>query len=125
MCNPLKAHVDTPRSDQMFGSRVVCLPTQFSGGALATCHHGREVKFNWSSPLESPRKTLSWAVFFSGVEHEVTIMWMPHVWWMVAMSQKRHCMIQLLQVVFRLEKRCVSLSNFYLVSGSKQIYTEM
>ena len=66
-----KAHVDTPRSDQMFGSLVVCLPTQFSGGELATRHHGREVKFDWSSPLESPRKTLSWAVFFSDVEHEV------------------------------------------------------
>jgi len=29
-----KAHVDTPRSEQMFGSPVVCLPTCFSGGCI-------------------------------------------------------------------------------------------
>ena len=32
--------------------------------------HGREVKFDWSSTVENP-KTVSWAVFFSDVEHEV------------------------------------------------------
>ena len=66
-----KAPVDTPRSDQTFGSLVVCLPTQFSGGALITRHRGGEVKFDWSSTLENPNKTVSWAVFFSDVEHEV------------------------------------------------------
>ena len=66
-----KAHVDTPRSEQMFGSLVVCLPTQFSGGELVICHNGRTVKFDWSSPPDNPRKTASWAVFFSDVEHEV------------------------------------------------------
>ena len=66
-----KAHVDTPRSDRMFGSLVVCLPTEFSGGELVTRHHGREVKFDWSSSPDSPRKTVSWATFFSDVEHEV------------------------------------------------------
>ena len=65
-----KPHVDTPRSKQMFGSLVVCLPTQFSGGQLVTRHYGHTVKFDWSSP-ENPRKTASWAVFFSDVEHEV------------------------------------------------------
>lgn len=66
-----KSHVDTPRSEQMFGSLVVCLPTQFSGGELVTRHHGHTVKFDWSSPPDNPRKTASWAVFFSDVEHEV------------------------------------------------------
>ena len=66
-----KAHVDTLRSEQMFGSLVVCLPTQFSGGELVIRHHGRTVKFDWSSPPDNPRKTASWAVFFSDVEHEV------------------------------------------------------
>ena len=55
----------------MFGSLVVCLPTQLSGGALVTRHHGREVRFDWSSTVENPKKMVSWAVFFSGVEHEV------------------------------------------------------
>ena len=66
-----KAHVDTPRSEKMFGSLVVCLPTQFSGGELVTRHNRHTVKFDWSSPLDSPRQTASWAVFFSDVEHEV------------------------------------------------------
>ena len=66
-----KAHVDTPRSSQMFGSLVVCLPTQFSGGALATRHQGREVRFDWSSSPQKPMQKVSWAAFFSDVEHEV------------------------------------------------------
>lgn len=66
-----KAHVDTPRSEQMFGSLVVCLPTQFSGGALVTRHDGREVQFDWSSPAPSPLQSMCWASFFSDVEHEV------------------------------------------------------
>lgn len=66
-----KAHVDTPRSNKMFGSLVVCLPTQFLGGALVTRHRDHEIKFEWSSPCDDPRKTVSWAVFFSDVEHEV------------------------------------------------------
>ena len=31
--------------------------------------HGR--KFDWSSTVENPKKTVSWAVLFSDVEHEV------------------------------------------------------
>lgn len=45
-----KAHVDTPRSKDMFGSLVVCLPSQFTGEALVTRHQGRQVTFDWSSP---------------------------------------------------------------------------
>ena len=66
-----KAHVDTPRSERMFGSLVVCLPTQFCGGALITRHDGREVPFDWSSSLQNPLQSVCWAAFFSDVEHEV------------------------------------------------------
>ena len=66
-----KAHVDTPRSSQMFGSLVVCLPIQFSGGALVTRHQGKEVCFDWSSSPQKPMQKVSWAAFFSDVEHEV------------------------------------------------------
>ena len=66
-----KVHVDTPRSSQMFGSLVVCLPTQFSGGALVTRHQGKEVRFDWSSSAHEPMQKVSWAAFFSDVEHEV------------------------------------------------------
>ena len=66
-----KAHVDTPRSEQMFGSLVVCLPTCFSGDALVTRHHQQEVKFDWSSSSERSMQKLCWAAFFSDVEHEI------------------------------------------------------
>jgi len=61
-----KSHVDTPRSEDMFGSLVVCLPSQFTGGVLVTRHQGREVTFEWSSSA-----FCHWAAFFSDVEHEV------------------------------------------------------
>ena len=61
-----KSHVDTPRSKEMFGSLVVCLPSQFTGGALVTRHHGRQVTFDWSSSTAT-----HWAAFYSDVEHEV------------------------------------------------------
>ena len=66
-----KSHVDTPRSSEMFGSLVVCLPTQFTGGELVTRHKGQEIRFDWSSTPQSPMKKVSWAAFFSDVEHEV------------------------------------------------------
>ena len=66
-----KSHVDTPRSSEMFGSLVVCLPTQFTGGELVTRHKGQEIRFDWSSTPQSPKKKVSWAAFFSDVEHEV------------------------------------------------------
>ena len=61
-----KPHVDTPRSADMFGSLVVCLPSKFTGGALVTRHQGREVMFDWSSSTAT-----QWAAFYSDVEHQV------------------------------------------------------
>ncbi|KAL5510509.1 hypothetical protein EMCRGX_G006068 [Ephydatia muelleri] len=37
-----RSHMDTPKSKEMFGSLVVCLPTQFTGGSLVTHHHGNK-----------------------------------------------------------------------------------
>ena len=66
-----KAHVDTPCSERMFGSLVVCLPTQFTGGELIVRHHKEEIKYDWSSTASDTSSTLHWAAFFSDVEHEV------------------------------------------------------
>ena len=63
-----KAHVDTPRGQEMFGSLVVCLPSRFTGGALSVRHQSKEVVFDWSS---NPAQKIQWAAFFSDVEHEV------------------------------------------------------
>jgi len=66
-----KPHVDTPRSGQMFGSLVICLPTHFSGGELVVRHNKKEIKYNWSSSVSDPFSGLQWAAFFSDIEHEV------------------------------------------------------
>ena len=56
-----KAHVDTPRSKEMFGSLVVCLPSQFTGGELVTRHQGRQVSHvrNSSIIIIQPRSSPS------------------------------------------------------------------
>ena len=68
-----KAHVDKPRSEKMFGSLVVCLRTQFTGGELVYVvrHHKQEIKYDWSSAASDTSSTLHWAAFFSDIEHEV------------------------------------------------------
>ena len=66
-----KAHVDTPRGGKMFGSLVVCLPSQFTGGVLVTRHNGQQVTYDWSSPGDGPIQNIRWAAFFSDVEHEI------------------------------------------------------
>ena len=70
-----KSHVDTPRSGEMFGSLVVCFPTQFTGGVLAARHQGQEVTFDWSTSYSSSptpcTQLVHWAAFFSDVEHEI------------------------------------------------------
>ena len=55
----------------MFGSLVVCLPSQFSGGALVTRHNGQEFIYDWSSPADDPVQKVQWAAFFSDVRHEI------------------------------------------------------
>lgn len=68
-----KPHLDTPRSGEMLGSLVVCLPTKFSGGALVTRHLGQEVVFDWSDSFQGSdcNQNIQWAAFFSDVEHEI------------------------------------------------------
>ena len=41
--NFFKVHLDTPRSEHMLGSLVVCLPCAHSGGALIVKHQGQQV----------------------------------------------------------------------------------
>ena len=41
-----KAHKDTPRGENMFGSLVVVFPTRHEGGALQLRHKGQEWTFD-------------------------------------------------------------------------------
>ncbi|KAF8253359.1 hypothetical protein K440DRAFT_593124 [Wilcoxina mikolae CBS 423.85] len=63
-----KAHVDTPRSQNQFGSLVICFPCSHEGGELVVRHNGRSVEFNWGG--ENP-SAIQWAAFYSDCEHEV------------------------------------------------------
>ncbi|KAF9442836.1 hypothetical protein P691DRAFT_779192 [Macrolepiota fuliginosa MF-IS2] len=68
-----KAHQDTPRSEDMFGSLVVLLPFAHEGGSLLLRHRGREFEFNGQALLRDAPSTASaaYVAFFSDVEHEV------------------------------------------------------
>ena len=67
-----KAHVDTPRSKEMFGSLVVVFPTPHEGGALVFRHRGDEWTFDSSAVLSAAGPaSIAYAAFFSDVEHEV------------------------------------------------------
>ncbi|KAJ3192407.1 hypothetical protein HK101_006612 [Irineochytrium annulatum] len=67
----LNVHVDSPRSDTMFGSLVVCLPSAHKGGQLVLKHQGREKVFDWGGNEAADRGLLQWAAYYSDVEHEI------------------------------------------------------
>ncbi|KAI0262426.1 hypothetical protein BC834DRAFT_387723 [Gloeopeniophorella convolvens] len=68
-----KAHVDTPRSEKMFGSLVLVFPTPHEGGTLLLRHRGEEWAFNSAAELaRAPACSLGYVVLFSDIEHEVT-----------------------------------------------------
>lgn len=62
-----KSHVDTPRSTQQFGSLVVCLPSEHSGGELVIRHQSQAQEYRWGDTTS----VLQWAAFYSDCEHEV------------------------------------------------------
>ncbi|KZV77942.1 hypothetical protein EXIGLDRAFT_573745, partial [Exidia glandulosa HHB12029] len=66
-----KAHKDTPRGDDMFGSLVLNFPIKHEGGALVLRHDGREVIHDASAAAYTDPNQVSWVAFYSDVEHEV------------------------------------------------------
>ena len=44
-------HKDTPRGSDMLGTLVVCLPSQFSNGALVVKHQGVFQTFDWGEAI--------------------------------------------------------------------------
>ncbi|KIM35884.1 hypothetical protein M413DRAFT_324542 [Hebeloma cylindrosporum] len=72
-----KAHVDTPRSEDMFGSLVIVLPTNHEGGSLTFRHRGLEYVFDSAKAVALQENTttphVAYVAFYSDVEHEVSI----------------------------------------------------
>ncbi|VDB85598.1 unnamed protein product [Peniophora sp. CBMAI 1063] len=67
-----KSHVDTPRSERMFGSLVLAFPTPHQGGELVLRPSGgTEYIFDSGSALVPGKPRVGYAAFFSDVEHEV------------------------------------------------------
>ncbi|KAF8493964.1 hypothetical protein F5888DRAFT_701539 [Russula emetica] len=69
-----KPHVDTPRSDKMFGSLVIVFPSPHEGGALLLRHRGQEWTFDSGETLAAAKyqPSIGYVAFFSDIEHEVT-----------------------------------------------------
>jgi hypothetical protein len=70
-------HKDTPRGDDMFGTLVVCLPSQFAKGTLVLTHRGVVRKFDWANAVRTQKKPnqLHWVAFFSDVDHQIESIW--------------------------------------------------
>jgi hypothetical protein len=70
-------HKDTPRGEDMFGTLVVCLPSQFMHGNLVLNHRGIVRKFDWGSAIQKQRESnqLHWAAFFGDVDHQIEEVW--------------------------------------------------
>jgi hypothetical protein len=70
-------HKDTPRGDDMLGTLVVCLPSQFLGGKLVLSHRGVVQKYDWETSLAKQQdpSQLHWAAFFGDVDHQIETVW--------------------------------------------------
>jgi hypothetical protein len=66
-------HKDTPRGGDMFGTLVVCLPSQFVYGKLILSHRGIVKKFDWGHAIQRQKEPnqLHWAAFFGDVDHQI------------------------------------------------------
>jgi hypothetical protein len=70
-------HKDTPRGNDMFGTLVVCLPSQFMAGQLVLTHRGIVQKFDWGRAIQEQKAAnrLHWAAFFGDVDHQIERLW--------------------------------------------------
>ncbi|RXW16196.1 hypothetical protein EST38_g9656 [Candolleomyces aberdarensis] len=69
-----KPHVDTPRSENLFASLVVVLPTAHTGGNLLLGKDGSLFDFDSSKLVFDPRTKapqVAFSAFYSDIEHEV------------------------------------------------------
>jgi hypothetical protein len=70
-------HKDTPRGNDMFGSLVICLPSQFRSGHLVLSHRGVVQRYDWGSAIEKQATSnrFHWVAFFGDVDHQIKRIW--------------------------------------------------
>ncbi|TFY76718.1 hypothetical protein EWM64_g7295 [Hericium alpestre] len=74
-----KAHVDTPRSEAMFGSLVLVFPTQHEGGTLIIRHQGHQWMFDSADAVrKQSTPSVGFVALHSDVEHEVSLVHRGH-----------------------------------------------
>jgi hypothetical protein len=74
-----KAHIDTPRGTNMFGSLVVIFPTSFDGGELIMRKGEDEWSFDAASVLaECQDPHIAYVALYSDIEHEVSMVKSGH-----------------------------------------------
>ncbi|KAG9315448.1 hypothetical protein JVU11DRAFT_3059 [Chiua virens] len=67
-----KAHKDTPRDKDMFGSLVVVLPTPHEGGQLVLRQDGKEWTIDFTDNFANAKvPSACYVAFYSDIEHEV------------------------------------------------------
>jgi hypothetical protein len=61
----------------MFGTLVVCLPSQFGHGQLVLSHRGVVQKYDWGEAIREQKEPnqLHWAAFFGDVDHQIERIW--------------------------------------------------
>ncbi|KAF3481101.1 uncharacterized protein GIQ15_03860 [Arthroderma uncinatum] len=62
------SHQDSPKTDGMFATLIVCLPTEHEGGEIVLNHDSRSLIFKSST---TSRAGFSYAVWYSDVFHEI------------------------------------------------------
>ena len=65
----MQPHRDTEKADGMFGTMVVQLPSDYDGGVLRVCHHGKEMTFDFSG-LKG-MTGFHYAAFYADCQHEL------------------------------------------------------
>ncbi|KAH7919487.1 hypothetical protein BV22DRAFT_1040831 [Leucogyrophana mollusca] len=69
-----KAHKDTPRGEDMFGSLVIVFPTPHEGGALVIRQDAKEWTVDVTEAFaEASEPSIGYIAFYSDVEHEVAL----------------------------------------------------
>lgn len=69
-----KPHIDTPRSDKLFATLVIVLPTIHEGGNLLLGEDGKLLNFDSAKQVydpESKTPRVAFVAFYSDIEHQV------------------------------------------------------
>lgn len=88
-----KSHVDSPSSDSMIGTLVICLPSPHKGGELVVYHDGLQHIFDFSEHA-GDTKRVHWAAFYSDCIHEVKPVLEGHrvtVTYNITLSRLKNC----------------------------------